>query len=72
MYEVNNAHVLCENIHTASATVYIIDKVLVPCTDPAGRMRPVPGGGRRARSCAYRLTAQRSRWRVAGATTTRL
>ncbi len=30
VYEVNNAHVLCGNIRTANATVYIIDKVLVP------------------------------------------
>ncbi len=30
VYEVNNADVICGNIHTANATVYIINKVLVP------------------------------------------
>ena len=30
VYEVNTAHVICGNIHTANATVYIIDKVLIP------------------------------------------
>jgi uncharacterized surface protein with fasciclin (FAS1) repeats len=30
VYEVGNAHVLCGNIHTANATVYVIDKVLEP------------------------------------------
>ncbi len=30
VYEVNNASVICGNIHTANATVYIINKVLVP------------------------------------------
>src|SRR5579859_2993496 len=30
VYEVNNAHVICGNIQTANATVYIIDKVLIP------------------------------------------
>ncbi len=29
-YEVNNAHVVCGNVQTANATVYIIDTVLVP------------------------------------------
>jgi uncharacterized surface protein with fasciclin (FAS1) repeats len=29
-YEVNNAHVICGNIQTANATIYVIDKVLVP------------------------------------------
>ncbi|HEV2452427.1 MAG TPA: fasciclin domain-containing protein [Streptosporangiaceae bacterium] len=30
VYEVNNAHVICGNIQTANATVYIIDTVLMP------------------------------------------
>jgi uncharacterized surface protein with fasciclin (FAS1) repeats len=30
LYEVNNAGVICGNIHTANATVYIINKVLIP------------------------------------------
>jgi len=30
VYEVNSAHVICGNIQTANATVYIIDKVLIP------------------------------------------
>jgi uncharacterized surface protein with fasciclin (FAS1) repeats len=30
VYEVNNAGVICGNIHTANATVYIINKVLLP------------------------------------------
>jgi uncharacterized surface protein with fasciclin (FAS1) repeats len=30
VYEVNNAGVICGNIHTANATVYIINKVLIP------------------------------------------
>jgi uncharacterized surface protein with fasciclin (FAS1) repeats len=30
VYEVGDAHVLCGNIHTANATVYVIDKVLEP------------------------------------------
>jgi uncharacterized surface protein with fasciclin (FAS1) repeats len=30
VYEVNNADVICGNIHTANATVYIINKVLLP------------------------------------------
>ena len=29
-YEVNNAHVICGNIHTANATIYVISKVLIP------------------------------------------
>jgi len=29
-YEVNNAHVVCGNVQTANATVYIIDSVLMP------------------------------------------
>lgn len=29
-YEVNGAHVVCGNVHTANATVYIIDTVLMP------------------------------------------
>jgi uncharacterized surface protein with fasciclin (FAS1) repeats len=29
-YEVNNAHVVCGNVQTANATVYIIDTVLMP------------------------------------------
>ncbi len=29
-YEINNAHVLCGNVRTANATVYIIDAVLMP------------------------------------------
>jgi len=29
-YEVNSAHVLCGNIQTTNATVYIIDEVLMP------------------------------------------
>ena len=30
VYEVNNADVTCGNLHTANATVYIINKVLIP------------------------------------------
>ena len=30
LYEVNTADVICGNIHTANATVYIINKVLIP------------------------------------------
>jgi len=30
VYEVNDAHIICGNIQTANATVYIIDKVLIP------------------------------------------
>jgi len=30
IYEVNNAQVICGNIRTANATVYVINKVLVP------------------------------------------
>jgi len=30
VYEVNKAHVICGNVQTANATVYIIDKVLIP------------------------------------------
>lgn len=30
VYEVGMAHVTCGNIHTANATVYVIDKVLTP------------------------------------------
>jgi uncharacterized surface protein with fasciclin (FAS1) repeats len=30
VYEVNNADVICGNIQTANATVYIINKVLQP------------------------------------------
>jgi len=30
VYEVNNAAIICGNIHTANATVYIINKVLMP------------------------------------------
>jgi uncharacterized surface protein with fasciclin (FAS1) repeats len=30
VYEVNNAHVTCGNLHTANATVYIISAVLIP------------------------------------------
>ena len=30
VYEVNNAHVICGNIQTANATIYIINKVLIP------------------------------------------
>jgi uncharacterized surface protein with fasciclin (FAS1) repeats len=29
-YEINKAHVLCGNVPTANATVYIIDTVLTP------------------------------------------
>jgi uncharacterized surface protein with fasciclin (FAS1) repeats len=29
-YEVNSAHVVCGNVHTANATVYIIGTVLMP------------------------------------------
>jgi uncharacterized surface protein with fasciclin (FAS1) repeats len=29
-YAVNNAHVVCGNVQTANATVYIIDTVLMP------------------------------------------
>jgi uncharacterized surface protein with fasciclin (FAS1) repeats len=31
-YEINSAHVVCGNVHTANATVYIIDTVLMPPT----------------------------------------
>jgi uncharacterized surface protein with fasciclin (FAS1) repeats len=31
-YEINSAHVVCGNVHTANATVYIIDTVLTPPT----------------------------------------
>src|SRR5215475_6082407 len=30
VYEVNNADVICGNIHTANATIYVINKVLTP------------------------------------------
>jgi uncharacterized surface protein with fasciclin (FAS1) repeats len=30
VYEVNNADVICGNIQTANATVYVISKVLTP------------------------------------------
>jgi len=30
VYEVDNAHVICGNIHTANATIYVISKVLIP------------------------------------------
>jgi uncharacterized surface protein with fasciclin (FAS1) repeats len=30
VYEVNNADIICGNIQTANATVYIINKVLEP------------------------------------------
>ena len=30
IYEVNKAHVVCGNVRTANATVYIIDTVLMP------------------------------------------
>jgi uncharacterized surface protein with fasciclin (FAS1) repeats len=30
VYEVNSARVICGNIQTANATVYVINKVLVP------------------------------------------
>ncbi len=30
VYEVNSAHVICGNIKTANATVYVISKVLIP------------------------------------------
>jgi uncharacterized surface protein with fasciclin (FAS1) repeats len=30
VYEVNNADVICGNIHTANATVYVVNKVLTP------------------------------------------
>jgi uncharacterized surface protein with fasciclin (FAS1) repeats len=30
VYEVNNADVICGNIQTENATVYVINKVLVP------------------------------------------
>jgi uncharacterized surface protein with fasciclin (FAS1) repeats len=30
VYEVNNAQVICGNIRTANATVYVINKVLIP------------------------------------------
>jgi uncharacterized surface protein with fasciclin (FAS1) repeats len=30
VYEVNNADIICGNIHTANATVYVINKVLIP------------------------------------------
>ncbi|HEY2441495.1 MAG TPA: fasciclin domain-containing protein [Streptosporangiaceae bacterium] len=32
VYEVNNADIICGNIHTANATVYIINKVLTPAS----------------------------------------
>jgi uncharacterized surface protein with fasciclin (FAS1) repeats len=31
-YEVNSAHVVCGNVQTANATVYIIDTVLMPAS----------------------------------------
>jgi uncharacterized surface protein with fasciclin (FAS1) repeats len=31
-YEINTAHIVCGNVHTANATVYIIDTVLMPPT----------------------------------------
>ena len=31
-YEVNSAHVVCGDVHTSNATVYIIDNVLMPPT----------------------------------------
>jgi uncharacterized surface protein with fasciclin (FAS1) repeats len=31
-YEINSAHVVCGNVHTANATVYIIGTVLTPPT----------------------------------------
>ena len=38
VYEVNGADVICGGIQTANATVYVINKVLTPGTDPgAGR-----------------------------------
>ena len=30
VYEVNNADVICGNIRTANATIYVINKVLTP------------------------------------------
>jgi uncharacterized surface protein with fasciclin (FAS1) repeats len=30
VYEVNNASIICGNIHTANSTVYVINKVLIP------------------------------------------
>jgi len=30
VYEINNASVICGNIKTSNATVYILDKVLIP------------------------------------------
>lgn len=30
VYEVNNADIICGNIHTANATIYVINKVLTP------------------------------------------
>jgi uncharacterized surface protein with fasciclin (FAS1) repeats len=30
VYEVNNADVICGNIQTANATIYVINKVLTP------------------------------------------
>jgi uncharacterized surface protein with fasciclin (FAS1) repeats len=30
VYEVNGANVICGNIQTANATVYVINKVLTP------------------------------------------
>ena len=47
VYEVNNADVICGNMHTANATVYVINKVLIPMHDPslAGARRvPRPQG----------------------------
>ena len=40
-YEVNNAHVVCGNVQTANATVYIIDTVLMPSPDDDGKPRSV-------------------------------
>ena len=41
--EVNTSDVICGNIQTANATVSIVSKVLIPCTDSARRgRRPVP------------------------------
>jgi uncharacterized surface protein with fasciclin (FAS1) repeats len=30
VYWVNNANIVCGNVHTANATVYIINRVLIP------------------------------------------
>jgi uncharacterized surface protein with fasciclin (FAS1) repeats len=39
-FTVNGANVVCGNVQTANATVYIIDAVLLPSMDPMESMTP--------------------------------